>query len=241
MPTYQPKRKTAQGIEEVSFPISSINGLQQILDNIETSPSQSMPLIRVGSITDQMGTMIIKGPGDIESVDELAEGEVSEASEEPTSEAPEAPIAEASEEPIDEENFQPDTNVLNALIISVEIISGKLQVGDQVQVCTRTLFTYNKGRRRKMRLRKQWQVTITEANLENRFIFIPIGGDSEENANCARLFNSNSASGGTFSPLYIRVRRPVFNDDGQEVDGLFSNIETVWKRYNPFTNRIYIK
>lgn len=229
MPTYQPKRKTAQGIEEVSFPISSINGLQQILDNIEGSPTSSMPLIRVGSITDQKGTMIIKGPDDIENVDELAEGEVSEE-----------PISEMSEEPIDENNFEPDNNVLNALIISVEIISGKLQVGDQVQVCTRNLFTYDQGRRRKMRLRKQWQVIITESNVEERFIFIPIGGDSE-NANCSRLFNSNSASGGTLSPLYIRVRRPVFDADGQEVDGLFSNIETVWKKYNPITNRIYIK
>ena len=42
----------------------------------------------------------------------------------------------------------------NPLIFTVEIIDGKLQVGDQVQICTRQLFTYDSGRRRKMRLRR---------------------------------------------------------------------------------------
>lgn len=189
MSTYTPKRKTSTGVEEVTFPISSVEGLQANLDTLHNK-TIAMPMIRVGSVTDINGTMII--------------------------------------------------NEDNPLVISVEIIDGKLQVGDEVQICTRQLFTYDAGRRRKMRLRKQWYVSITESNVNERFIFVSIAESATMHGQ--RLFRTDSASLSTktLSPLYVRVRRPVFND-GTEVDGLFSNIATLWKRYNRGTSEIYIK
>lgn len=186
MSCYTPKRKTSSGVEKVTLPIDSIEGLSEELESL----APTMPMIRVGSVYDQNGTMII--------------------------------------------------SETNPLTITVEIINGNLQVGDQVQICTRQLFTYDEGRRRKMRLRKQWYVTITEQNVNNRFIFISIGQNPSDPGQ--RLFRTNSASIGTktFSPLYVRVRRPVLAS-GTDVDGLFSNIVTVWKRYNRSTGKIYIK
>lgn len=186
MSCYSPKRKTSSGVEEVTIPISAINGLSEELDAL----NPTMPMIRVGSVTDLNGTMIISAE--------------------------------------------------NPLVFTVEIIHGQLQVGDQVQICTRQLFTYDQGRRRKMRLRKQWYTTITEQNVNNRFIFVSIAEPSTQLGQ--RLFKTDSASPSTktLSALYIRVRRPVYQD-GTEVDGLFSNIVTVWKRFNRGTSRIYIK
>ena len=186
MSCYIPKRKTASGVEEVTLPIASIAGLSEELAALEPT----MPMIRVGSITDVDGTMIIGGE--------------------------------------------------NPLIFTVEIIDGQLQIGDEVQICTRQLFTYDQGRRRKMRLRKQWYTTITEQNVNQRFIFVSAGQSTD--ANAKRLFRTDSASPSTktLSPLYVRVRRPVYQD-GTEVDGLFSNIVTVWKRYNRGLSKIYIR
>ena len=187
MSCYTPKRKTASGVEEVTFPINSIEGLSEELATLEPT----MPMIRVGSVADIDGTMMI--------------------------------------------------SATNPLIFSVEIIHGQLQVGDQVQICTRQLFTYDQGRRRKMRLRKQWYTEITLDNVNNRFIFVSVG---EETGNkTQRLFKTNSLSNSTktLSPLYIRVRRPVFNENGSEVSGLFSNVITMWKRYDRSTSKIYIK
>ena len=128
----------------------------------------------------------------------------------------------------------------NPLIFTVEIIDGKLQVGDLLQICTRQLFTYDQGRRRKMRLHKEWETQITEQDINNRFVFVSIAESSTKRGQ--RLFKTGGASEGTktLSALYIRIRRPVIVD-GKDVDGLFSNIVTVWKRYNRETNRIYIK
>ena len=186
MSCYAPKRKPSSGVEEVTIPISAINGLTEELEAL----NPTMPMIRVGSVTDLNGTMIISAD--------------------------------------------------NPLIFTVEIIHGQLQVGDQVQICTRQLFTYDQGRRRKMRLRKQWYVTITEENVNKRFIFVPVAVASTEIGQ--RLFRTDSASLSTktLSALYVRVRRPVYNA-GAEVDGLFSNIVTVWKRYNRGIGKIYIK
>lgn len=189
MSTFTPKRKTASGVEDITLPITAIGGLEEQLTILDKN-SLAMPRIRVGSITDIEGTMII-GPN-------------------------------------------------NPLIFTVEIIDGQLQVGDQVQICTRQLFTYDEGRRRKMRLRKVWETVIGEENINERFIFISVAQSPTDKAQ--RLFKTGAASMGTktLSPLYIRVRRPVYKD-GTQIDGLFSNIETVWKRYNRSTSKIYIK
>ena len=186
MSCYTPKRKTATGVEEVTLPITAIAGLSDELASL----NPTMPMIRVGSVTDINGTMIITED--------------------------------------------------NPLIFTVEIIHGELQAGDQVQICTRQLFTYDDGRRRKIRLRRVWEVEITDSMVKDRFIFIPVAEPPTKRAQ--RLFKTGGASPGTktLSPLYVRVRRPV-HVDGTEVDGLFSNIVTVWKRYNRSTGKIYIK
>ena len=81
---------------------------------------------------------------------------------------------------------------------------------------------------------------ITEENVKEKFIFVHAGDSTD--ANAKRLFRTDSASPSTktLSALYVRVRRPVYKD-GTEVDGRFSNIVTVWKRFNRGTRKIYIK
>lgn len=188
MSTYTPKRKTSTGVEEVTFPISSVDGLQENLDTIDKK-TLNMPKIRLGAVSDVNGTMI------------------------PSS--------------------------TNPLIFAVQITDGKLQVGDSVQICTRQLFTYDNGAKRKYKLRSQWHTTITEENVNNSIIFVSIydtpTGESQ------RLFKTGSiATFGTFSPLYIRVRRPVYNN-GADVDGRFSNIITVFKKYERGQGKVFIK
>lgn len=189
MSTFTPKRKTESGIEDVTLPTSVIGGLEETLTNID-SKTLAMPRIRVGSVTDVDGTMVI--------------------------------------------------SAINPLIFTVEIIDGQLQVGDCVQICTRQLFTYKKGRRRKLRLRRQWHVEITEENVNDRFIYIPIAESSGQSGQ--RLFRTDSASPytKTLSPLYIRVFRPIYKDT-TVVNGRFSNIVTVWKKYDRTLSKVYIK
>lgn len=189
MSCYTPKRKTDNGVEEITIPISVINGLSEELENL-ANKTIAMPMIRVANATDIDSTFIISSA--------------------------------------------------NPLIFSVEIIDGQLQEGDEVQICTRQLYTYNNGTKRRYRLRKEWFTKITSDNVDDRFIFVSIGESSKTKSQ--RLFRTGAASQnkGTLSPIYIRVRRPVYKD-GTEVDGLFSNVVTVWKKYDRASSKIYIK
>ena len=184
MSIYQPKRQTSSGVEEVTFPISSVDGLSEKIEG----KTLVVPRIRVGAANDYDGTMVI--------------------------------------------------TETNPLIFAVEIIDGKLEIGDEVQICTRQLFTYNDGRKRKYRLRRVWGTKIDEQNVNNRFIFVSIFNVYSD---ARRLFCTGAGpSQNTLSPLYIRVRRPILVD-GSDVDGKFSNIVTVWKKYNRGNNKIFIK
>jgi len=130
-------------------------------------------------------------------------------------------------------------SVDNPIFFAVEIIDGKLQVGDDVQICTRQLFTYDNGRRRKYRLRCEWHTPITEENVNHRFIFVYM--NESPGMQGARFFKTgNITDKNTLSPVYVRVRRPILNN-GSDVDGEFSNIETVWKKYNRGTGKVFIK
>lgn len=129
-----------------------------------------------------------------------------------------------------------DANPLN---FTVEIIDGKLEIGDQIQICTRQLFTYDEGRRKKYRLRRMWQVIITDQTVNHRIIQVPIYNSGSKKDK--RLYKTgNVANHSTLSPLYIRVRRPIIID-GKDNDGRFSNIVTVWKKYDRDTGKIFIK
>lgn len=129
-------------------------------------------------------------------------------------------------------------NKNNPLKFCIEIIDGTLQVGDDVQICVRQLFTYKERNKRKYKLRCQWHTQITDQDIGSRFIFVTI--EDELNQLTQRLYKTNDLGDSTFSPLYIRVRRPVFQGT-TDVDGYFSNIITVWKKYSLATGRILIK
>lgn len=187
MSCYTPKRKTANGIEEVKIPIGSVNGLEEKLSSFNKG-SLTMPIIRVASVFDKDGTMVI--------------------------------------------------SKTNPLKFAVEIIEGALKVGDVVQICTRELSTYSDRNKRKYKLRCLWSKKIDDKNVSDRFIFVEIAEGFHDGSQ--RLYKTNDTGNKTFSPLYIRVRRPIFSK-GVDVDGNFSNIITVWKKYNMTTGRITIK
>lgn len=125
----------------------------------------------------------------------------------------------------------------NPLILSVEIIDGYLQEGDSIQVCTRELYTYQDLNKRKYKLKCQWHTKITNENKNLKFINVAI---YVGNVYKTRLFKSNRVGESTLSPLYIRVRRPIYiNNVDNNAD--FSNIVTVWKKYDRGTGKIQIK
>lgn len=126
----------------------------------------------------------------------------------------------------------------NPLQFTIEIISGSLKIGDEVQICTRQLFIYKEKNKRKYKLRKQWGTRIIDSNVNDRFIFVSIA--EAMNDRSQRLFKTNDLGDSTFSPLYIRVRRPIYAGK-TDVDGYFSNIITVWKKYNMASGRVLIK
>lgn len=126
----------------------------------------------------------------------------------------------------------------NPLRFCIEIISGSLQVGDEVQICVKQLFTYSELNKRKYRLRCQWKTKITERDVSSRFILVDIAESLGERNQ--RLYKTYDAGNSTMSPLYIRIRRPIFKGT-TDVDAYFSNIVTVWKKYSLGTGRILIK
>ena len=188
MSTYTPKRKTATGVENISFPIDAINGLQDTLDELNNK-TLDMPKIRLGAVGDLDNTMI--------------------------------------------------PSFTNPLKFAVHITNGKLQIGDEVQICTRQLFTYRNENKRKYKLRSVWNTPITEENKNDKVIFVKIFENVDIPSN--HLFKSGSISAmGTLSPLYIRIRRPIYKN-GFDVDAKFSNIVTVWKKYNLDNGKVFIK
>lgn len=187
MSCYKPKRKTSNGVEEVTIPTSAIKGLDEKLDDLDSKTTE-MPVIRLANAYDTKNTMVI-GPS-------------------------------------------------NPLKFSIEILSGQLQIGDEVQICTRQLFTYKNELKRKYRLRKQWKTAITDENVNSRFVYVVISETSDTTGQ--RLFRTGTTGNLTLSALYIRIRRPICVN-GKDVDGIFSNVITVWKKYDLNTGKVLIK
>ena len=129
-------------------------------------------------------------------------------------------------------------NKSNPLKFCIEIIDGALQAGDDVQICTRQLFTYEERNKRKYKLRCLWHTKITAQDVNSRFIFVTIV--DELYLRSQRLYKTNDLGNSSWSPLYIRIRRPIYQGT-TDVDGYFSNIITVWKKYSLQTGRILIK
>jgi len=187
MSCYKPKRKIANGVEEITIPTSAIKGLDEKLDDLD-SKTPEMPVIRLANAYDTKNTMVI-GPS-------------------------------------------------NPLKFSIEIISGQLQIGDEVQICTRQLFTYKSEFKRKYRLRKQWKTAITDENVNSRFVYVVISETLDTPGQ--RFFRTGTTGNLTLSALYIRIRRPIYVN-GKDVDGIFSNVITVLKKYDLNTGKVLIK
>lgn len=186
MACFIPKRKTANGMEDVKLPITAVSGLTQKLSDLNNQ-TLSMPRIRLANAYDKNNTMCISAD--------------------------------------------------NPLVLSVEIMDGYLQEGDSIQVCTRELYTYRDLNKRKYKLKCQWNTRITSENKDSKFINVAIYA---KDVYKTRLFRSNTVSSFTLSTLYIRVRRPIYINSVDN-DAEFSNIVTVWKKYDRGTGKIEIK
>ena len=138
-------------------------------------------------------------------------------------------------------NFNMIISETDPLTFSVEILDGKLQVGDKLQICTRQLFTYKKKLKRKYKLREVWHTDITDSNVNNKFITVSIAEGCRDEGQ--RLFKTGAQhrDKSTLSALYFRIRRPTLNSSGQEVGATFSNVVTVWKKYERSMSKIFIK
>ena len=145
---------------------------------------------------------------------------------------------------LSQEGYLPSGNVSEEfpLRLSVEVIGGKLQVGDELQVCVRRTYHTveydadgNKYKRRKQKLRRFCWRPITEQNINERFLAVTIYGDLGKNESSCLYHNDRKQDNPRLSPLYLRIRRPVGdlqqNESGMTVDAKFSNVVTVWKSY----------
>lgn len=158
--------------------------VKQVIDAINTGggggSNLTMPIIRLGAVSDTNGTMII-GAG-------------------------------------------------NLLTFKVEVIGGELQVGDELQMCSRRLYTYRQGAIKKYKMRAYYAHEITAEDLENRYITFSIGEAGNEG--CVQdMLRGGLSPCSKHYPQYIRIRRP--HPDNPENNALFSNaIE--FKAYGKF-------
>ena len=129
--------------------------------------------------------------------------------------------------------------------LTVEIVSGKLQVGDQLQLCrTMTFMGSNANNHKaKIKLKRVAEYVATEDDLDRKFLTLTLNASMD--GKVYRAFFRDGTGEGTpvnASPLYLRIRRPKgdlqSNDSGQTVDASFSNVITIWKRYHRGSGQI---
>lgn len=272
MSCFTPKRKTASGVEEVTFPIASVNGLQDNLTDLGNKTIDKVDYLGIATpqaastfhnttasasigdegvtynsaceiSTDVDGSEVLYSfplsthipiiPGENVSFEQNTDRNAIKINASPA--MPVIRLANAKDS-----NNTMIIGASNPLVFSIEIIDGKLQVGDEMQICTRQLYTYKNNKMRKYKLRKQWFTAITSENVNNKYIFVSITDDP--NTENYHFFTTGNKTGSitTLSPIYIRVRRPLYPDDPEQ-DATFSNIITVWKKYNRGTGKVYIK
>lgn len=126
----------------------------------------------------------------------------------------------------------------NPLTITVEITSGALQVGDQLQLCARKLYTYQKdetSRERRYKLRAFMNYEISESDLTRKHLMLHIGEDWAIKELC-RGGGQNSPS--RRYPKYIRIRRGYMREDGSTEDAKFSN-EIRFECYGKYDSGLY--
>ena len=125
------------------------------------------------------------------------------------------------------------------LKFTIEIVSGTLQVGDAIQLCRMSKYgdstSYapdgtKKYHPPKRKLRRLFEYTITEEDLEKRFITFEVPWNDKK---AIKLFTKWATSGVNDKTIYFRIRRPKgeinsgSNGGGMTVDALFSNVVSV--------------
>ena len=125
----------------------------------------------------------------------------------------------------------------NPLTFTVEIMSGALQVGDQLQLCARKLYTYQTetGRERRYKLRALMNYYVTENDLTNHYLMLQVYEDWAIKELC-RGGGQNSPS--RRYPKYIRIRRGYMREDGSTEGAKFSN-EVQFECYGRYDSENY--
>ena len=134
-------------------------------------------------------------------------------------------------------------NIFGKFMFSVEIIGGgKLHLGDYLELCAmRTCKRPESDRRawqKRQRLRKLHGLVIKDTSKNLLTLAIP----HEE---AGQLFkndrNGTEYKIGCRSPIYLRIKRPFFDDNGNENYAKFSNVIRLEKSYSMRGNTITIK
>lgn len=115
----------------------------------------------------------------------------------------------------------------NPLTFTVEITSGSLQVGDQLQICNKELYTYRGCSQKRYKLRRFAEYVVAESDLDKTTLYLTIAGANSKNPN---LEIERLCRGGGINqscrryPKYIRLRRTLYHKDtGEEWSASFSN------------------
>lgn len=118
-------------------------------------------------------------------------------------------------------------SVDNPLTFTVEITSGSLQVGDQLQICSKELYTYRGCSQKRYKLRRFAEYVVAESDLDKTTLYLTIAGANSKHPN---LEIERLCRGGGINqscrryPKYIRLRRTLYHkDNGEEWSASFSN------------------
>lgn len=112
---------------------------------------------------------------------------------------------------------------LGEYIFSVEIMDGTLQEGDQLQICSLTNHKNSRGVRvRKPRRFSERVITAEDIEMLSYNPYLQI---SVTEKSLKDLYRSCSSDGTLYRyPKYIRIRRPKYDENGQEIGATFSNV-----------------
>lgn len=117
------------------------------------------------------------------------------------------------------------------IIFSVNIQDGTVQEGDQLQVCSiRNTFG-------KKKLRPILSKTITAEDIENlaKQPYLQVSTEDVSGNNLAQttsqaigsFYHTDSKDSYRLKPKYIRIRRPIYTEDGNLANAFFSNVVPV--------------
>lgn len=111
----------------------------------------------------------------------------------------------------------------NPLKFRVEVIGGELQVGDELQLCSRRLYTYmndtGDGRIKRYKLRQFVKYIITEEDLTKRYILISVAYNGE----IKELLRGGGKPNSTVNNYYTKYLRIRRTHPDNPYNALFSN------------------